>query len=144
MASDERRFHLFVYGTLLPDEPDHHLIADAKELGPAKTKPIYHLVELQTSAALLEGGRTEIVGALYELDVHALAACDIKREHPVLYKRQKVLLSDDSEAWSYFLSVDQTRGRRRVRHGDWKNRFRSQSERQPGPFVRWARSRRKR
>ena len=142
--SGPRRFQIFVYGTFLPEEPDHGLLEGAKALGPAKTKPIYHLVELQTSAALLAGGRSAVIGELFEVDVHILAKCDVLRQHPVLYKRQRVELEGAQEAWAYFLGVEQTRGRRRIRDGDWKGRFKPKKKAEAGPFVSWSRSRYKR
>lgn len=142
-APDPRRYRLFVYGTLLPEEADHELLARAEALGPAQTKPIYKLVELGASAGLIEGGDTTVVGELYEVDVTTLAACDVKREHPVLYLRMAVELSDGSVAQSYFLRAEQTRGRRRIRGGDWRQRFAPQrpAGAEAGPFVRWSKSR---
>ncbi len=124
-ATDERRYRLFAYGTLLPGEPDHELLQGAEPLGEARTKPCYQLVEHGPSAGLLEGGTVAVAGELYQLDVKTLAACDIKREHPVLYLRLPVRLADGSEAFAYFLRPEQTRGCRRIRDGDWKSRFKA-------------------
>ncbi|MBW2459249.1 MAG: gamma-glutamylcyclotransferase [Deltaproteobacteria bacterium] len=146
-ATEERRFRLFVYGTFLPGEPDHGLLDGAELVGPATTQPKYKLVELTGAAALLDRGDTAIVGELYDLDVKTLAACDVKREHPVLFQRRGVELSDGSVAHAYFLSHEQSRGRRRVRGGDWRKRFapvRSDELSEAGPFVSWARSRHRR
>lgn len=124
-TGDERRYRLFVYGTLLAGEPDHELLRGAELLGQARTKPRYQLVEHGPAAGLLEGGAVAVVGELYQVDVHVLAACDIKREHPVLYLRQPVELADGTEAFAYFLRPEQARGCRRVRDGDWKSRFKA-------------------
>ncbi len=143
-ATDERRFRLFVYGTFLPGEPDHRLLDGAELVGPATTQPRYKLVELTGAAGLLDRGDTAVVGEIYELDVKTLAGCDVKREHPVLFQRRGVELSDGSVAHAYFLSHEQSRGRRRVRGGDWRKRFapsRGDELSEAGPFVGWSRSR---
>lgn len=140
---NDRRYRLFVYGTFLEGEPDHELLAGAERVGTAATKPIYKLVEAGASAGIIEGGDTAVVGELYELGAPILARCDLKREHPVLYERRPVQLSDDTTALTYFLRPDQVRGCRRVRDGDWRNRFKARrpGEAERSPFVRWARSR---
>ena len=137
---DGRRFRLFVYGTLLPGEADASLLEGATHLGPARTQPKYHLIELGPNAALLEGGLVSVVGELYEVSPQILAACDLKREHPVLYLRKRVELEDGSEAYAYFLRSEQTVGRRRLKGGDWKSRFQGDRP-EAGAFVRWARDR---
>jgi gamma-glutamylcyclotransferase (GGCT)/AIG2-like uncharacterized protein YtfP len=145
-AAVDPRFRLFVYGTFLPGEPDHGFLDGAELIGPATTKPNYKLIELTGAAGLLDRGDTAVVGEVYELDVKTLAACDVKREHPVLFERRVVELSDGTVAHAYFVSHDQSRGRRRLRGGDWRNRFTSTrpGEHRAGPFVTWSRSRHRR
>lgn len=137
--TDARRFRLFVYGTMLSGEPDAPLLEQATLIGPARTAAKYHLVELGPNAGLLEGGLVSIVGELYEVSPQVLAGCDLKREHPVLYLRKRVEL-EDGEAYAYFLRNEQTVGRRRIRGGDWKARFKGERP-EAGAFVRWARDR---
>jgi gamma-glutamylaminecyclotransferase len=142
-VSDERTYLLFVYGTLLSGEPAHALLDGARSLGPAKTPPAFDLVDLGPHPALVAGGTTIVVGELYEVSVAALAAIDIHEEHPVLFKRRTLTLADGREAHAYTLDVDQVRGRRRIRSGDWRGRFRPP----PAPsardsaFVRWSKNR---
>lgn len=141
--ANERRYRLFVYGTLLEGEPDHELLEGATLLGDARTTAAYKLVEVRASAGLIGGGNTSVVGAVYEVDAPTLARCDLKREHPVLYQRRRVELDDGSHALSYFLGLDQVRGCRRVRGGDWRARFVNEptADSARGPFTRWTRSR---
>jgi len=140
---DQRRYRLFVYGTLLDGEPDHELLDGASLLGAARTTARYKLVEVRASAGLIDTGDTAVVGELYELDAPTLAKCDIKREHPVLYRRRRVELDDGTEALAYFLSPDQARGCRRVRDGNWRERFvaKPTADSARGPFTQWTRSR---
>lgn len=119
------RFVLFVYGTLLPGEPSHELLAGARSLGPASTPPSYSLIDLGPYPALIVGGSTAVVGALYEMSAQVLAPIDVHEEVPTLFKRRRLTLADGREAESYFLEADQVRGRRRIRSGDWRGRFRA-------------------
>jgi gamma-glutamylcyclotransferase (GGCT)/AIG2-like uncharacterized protein YtfP len=141
--ADARQFRLFVYGTLLPGEVHAPLLEGAALLGAARTAPKYHLVELGPNAALLEGGLVSVIGEVYEVSPQVLAACDLERQHPVLYLRKRVDLDDGSEAYAYFLRNEQTVGRRRIKSGDWKARFKSDRP-EAGAFVRWARDRHRR
>ena len=56
---------MFFYGTLLPGERDHALLANAESLGPALTEPLYQLVELNVYAALVPDGKVAVHGELY-------------------------------------------------------------------------------
>ena len=132
--------HLFVYGNFLPGEPDHDLLSEAEHLGAATTSSGYKLVERGTFAALVVGGLDKVHGELYEVPRALLGKLDSRREHPRLYERKRVILDDGREAWAYTLSAEQARGLRRVRHGDWRNRFKSERP-EAGPFVEWAKSR---
>jgi gamma-glutamylcyclotransferase (GGCT)/AIG2-like uncharacterized protein YtfP len=114
---------LFVYGTMLSGEADHQLLVRAKLVGPARTTARYLLVETNVGAGLLEGGDCSVVGELYELDVAVLGACDVHRQHPLLYERRPVELEGAAAADAYFLRAEQARGRRRLRGGDWRARF---------------------
>jgi gamma-glutamylcyclotransferase (GGCT)/AIG2-like uncharacterized protein YtfP len=58
----ERSFVLFVYAGFLPGEADHTVIAGARSLGPARTRPIYKLVERGPFGALVPDGRESVVG----------------------------------------------------------------------------------
>jgi gamma-glutamylcyclotransferase (GGCT)/AIG2-like uncharacterized protein YtfP len=139
-VAEGHRFRLFVYGTLRQGEVDHELLASAERLGEQSTKSGYTLVELGPLAGMIEGGAGAVIGELYSVDYATLSACDKKRDHPRLFRRQSVMLADGSEAHAYLLDFDQVRGRRRIRSGDWRKRFEAKPP-EPGPFVRWARSR---
>jgi gamma-glutamylcyclotransferase (GGCT)/AIG2-like uncharacterized protein YtfP len=122
-AINEPSFVLFVYGTLLPGEPSHALLDGAHELGPARTPPSYSLIDLGPYPALIAGGSTAVVGALYEMPAAILAPIDVHEEVPTLFKRRRIALADGQEAETYLLDADQVRGRRRIRSGDWRGRF---------------------
>jgi gamma-glutamylcyclotransferase (GGCT)/AIG2-like uncharacterized protein YtfP len=137
-------FRLFAYGTFLPGEVDHEVIAAARHLGPARTAQGYTLVELNAFAGLLEekeGG--QVAGEVYELAYETLDACDKRRDHPRRYRRKTIPLEDGTTAEAYLILPEQALGRRRLRAGDWRSRFKKERP-EAGPFVRWARDRNRR
>ena len=133
---------LFAYGSLLDGERDHDLLIDAEHVGPARTPPCYHLVELVQFPALVPGGRLEVVGELYRVSRRTLLSIDVRKEVPRLFARQRIELADGQMAETYTMRPDQAPGRRRLRTGDWRRRFGSPRSPEAGPFVRWARRRR--
>jgi gamma-glutamylaminecyclotransferase len=133
---------LFIYGTLLPGERDHALLAGAELLGPVSTQPLYQLVELNVYAALIPDGKVAVHGELYAVDLETRRRIDVARQVPILFQRTTVRLSDDGEVETYAMHPDQVRGKRRLGHGDWRKRFAPTLERTaPGQLVSWARSR---
>ncbi|GMV15294.1 MAG: gamma-glutamylcyclotransferase [Sorangiineae bacterium PRO1] len=132
-------FRLFVYGTFLSGEREHDVIAKAKCHGVVKTARGYSLVEARAMAGLLEGGDSEVTGELWEVGYDVLNACDKRRDHPALYIRRDVRLADGSVAHAYFLRHEQARGLRRIRSGDWRQRF-AVAKPASGAWGRWAKS----
>jgi len=143
-ASPDREFMVFVCDSLMRGESQHELLAEARLVGEVRTKPAFHLVDLGASGALLTGGTSAVVGELYALGRVTLAALDVHKGHPILHQRCPLELEDGREADAYFISLDQSRGLRRVRTGDWKNRRvlpGSSRVHDGGALVRWARKR---
>ena len=133
---------MFFYGTLLPGERDHAMLANAELLGSALTEPVYQLVELNVYAALVPDGKVAVHGELYSVDLETRRKIDVSRQVPILFQRAKVRLADGSEAETYLMNADQVRGKRRLSHGDWRKRFAPTLERQAtGKFVAWTRTR---
>lgn len=137
------KFRLFAYGTFMKGEREHELIAGSVSVGPARTAKGFTLVESRALAGLVEGGDGQVVGELYELEYEMLRACDKRRDHPVLFERKEIALEDGSLAHSYVLRQDQARGLRRIRGGDWRQRF-SVPKPEGGALVEWARNRHRR
>ena len=133
---------MFFYGTLLPGERDHALLANAELLGPAQTEPLFQLVELNVYAALVPDGKVAVHGELYAVDLETRRKIDVSRQVPILFQRSTIRLADGSEAETYSMNADQVRGKRRLAHGDWRQRFAPTLERRaPGQLVSWARTR---
>jgi gamma-glutamylaminecyclotransferase len=133
---------LFVYGTLRQGEPRHGLLAGAGFIALASTPPSYHLVDVGPFAALVRGGPTAVVGELYRVTLETRRVIDVELQVPLLFSRETIQLADGSDADAYLLTSEQVRGRRRLAHGDWKQRFsRSISRQAGGAWVAWSRGR---
>ena len=133
---------MFFYGTLLPGERDHLLLANADLLGPAATEASYQLVELNVYAALVPDGNVAVQGEVYAVDLETRRQIDVKRQVPILFQRAKIRLADGTEAETYLMTADQVRGKRRLAHGNWRKRFAPTLERSaPGRLVSWTRTR---
>jgi gamma-glutamylcyclotransferase (GGCT)/AIG2-like uncharacterized protein YtfP len=122
-VSSASEIWLFVYGSLLPGERDADLLKDARHVRSASTPPTYHLVELNGFPAMVRGGRLAITGEIYAVTRAGLREIDIRKEHPILFQRETIELDAGESAETYLMKLDQVRGRRRLKHGDWKKRF---------------------
>ena len=141
-VATDKPCRLFIYGTLLPGERDHALLASAALLGPALTEPRFQLVELNVYAALVQGGTLAVHGELYAADLQTRRAIDVARQVPILFQRETIRLADGSDAEAYLMTADQVRGKRRLAHGDWRKRFAPPATRRAGgAFVNWTRTR---
>ena len=116
-------FRLFVYGTLMRGEPEHARLDGAQALGPATTEACFDLVDLGAEPALVPGGTTAVTGEVFAVPPAVLASVDVYHGHPLRYRRGAIRLADGRVVEAHQLAADQTRGRRRIRSGDWKSRL---------------------
>lgn len=121
---------IFVYGTLRTRESRNHVLRNADFLGMYNSLPLYTMYDLGSFPCISEGGKTKIVGELYEVDDYTLDVLDMIEGHPSFYTRKEILLAesdglamkDYTEA--YFLDK---KGSPKIKSGDWyerKKRFR--------------------
>ena len=111
---------VFVYGTLLSGEPNHHVLADAELIGQASTAPDFLLVDLGAFPALVPGGETAVAGEVYKVDNATLARLDHLEGHPRFYRREPITLNSGQDALAYMQAPKQTRGRPHISSGDWR------------------------
>ena len=105
---------VFVYGTLMSGLRNHHLMEGAKFTGSAQTLlPSYEMIQFPSVSApghftpgVLRKGNACISGEVYLVDDHVLNMLDDLEQVGVEYERSKVMLSDGSQAWTYFLIAD--------------------------------------
>jgi gamma-glutamylaminecyclotransferase len=112
------RHRVFVYGTLLRGEVNHHLLADATFLGLHRTEPRYSLLVLGAYPGLLPGGGTAVHGEVYAVDGVGLRRLDRLEDYPRLYDRSLIGTAFGS-AWVY-LYRGPRQGRAKLPHGDWR------------------------
>ena len=118
------RVRLFVYGTLMRGEPNHHLLgARARAVSGAVTAPRYRLVDLGEYPVLLGGGAEAVRGELYDLDEATLRRLDRFEGHPSLFCRQPVELDSGALVDAYLAGPAVVlAGSVAIPHGDWRLR----------------------
>jgi gamma-glutamylaminecyclotransferase len=113
---------LFVYGTLLRGERNHRVLARAEYLGDAKTTARFTMFDLGSYAAIVAGGRTGIVGELYQVDPQTLATLDRLERHPDLYRRSEIELEGGARVEAYVYVSTEHRRWREIPSGSWRER----------------------
>ncbi|TVQ90319.1 MAG: gamma-glutamylcyclotransferase [Chromatiaceae bacterium] len=109
---------VFVYGTLLAGQVNHHLLAGASCLGSHRTSARYTLYLLGAYPGLVAHGHTAVTGEVYRVDRAGLCALDRLESYPHLYRR--VLLPTPwGRAWVY-LYRGPIAGRQALPGGDWR------------------------
>ena len=137
-----KKVRLFVYGNLLSGQRDHAILETAEFLDKVQTEPRYTLVDIDLYAVLVADGKTAVHGELYLLDPMLLARVDKLRQVPWLFQRHSVTLADASLAETYFMTLEQVRGKRRLAHGNWLERFAPRTvPHRDRAFYQWARQR---
>ena len=111
---------VFVYGTLLRGESNHHWLAGAHYLGPWRTPARFRLFSLGSYPVLCPGGRQAVPGEIYAVDRAGLAALDQLEEYPAFYDRIQ-LTSPFGPVWVYVQHRVPARARL-LRSGDWRRR----------------------
>jgi gamma-glutamylaminecyclotransferase len=112
------RHRVFVYGTLLQGEVNHHLLGGAEFLGPHRTDACFTLYDLGAYPGLIRGGATAVAGEIYrvgEADMHQL---DRLEDYPRLYHRV-LIPSPCGRAWMYVYR-GRVKDRAVIRSGDWR------------------------
>jgi gamma-glutamylaminecyclotransferase len=87
-------FTLFVYGTLMRDGCRHGLLAGQRCLGPARTRPLYDLLDLGAYPGLVrrEPHGRSIAGELYEVPVAKVAFLDEAEGAPTLFRLEPIAI----------------------------------------------------
>jgi gamma-glutamylcyclotransferase (GGCT)/AIG2-like uncharacterized protein YtfP len=124
---------VFVYGTLLRGERNHHLLHDATALGTARTEAAYELADVGGYPAMVPGGGVAIAGELYTVDEPTLAALDRLEDHPHCYRRTPIRLADGRWAEAYLLDRPRADRMPRVPSGDWRAATAAPQDTRPGP-----------
>lgn len=121
MSSSSPHCRVFVYGTLLEGEVNHHVLRGARCVGRGRTLAAFELVDLGPYPGLVDGGSRSVVGEVYEVDCETLRTLDHFEDHPRLYRRTTITLSDGSRVETYVLPDRPGRGAV-IESGNWRDR----------------------
>lgn len=113
---------VFVYGTLLRGESNHHLLAGAHFLGEDATAPGFELRDFGAFPAMLAAGTGTVAGEVYVVDDATLTVLDRLEDHPSFYRRTPITLASGADAEAYLLEARQAHGRARIPSGTWRDR----------------------
>jgi gamma-glutamylaminecyclotransferase len=118
----EQLTRVFVYGTLLVGERNHHLLEGARRVAEARTGPAFTLHDFGPFPGLVAGGSHAVLGEVYEVDEPALAALDRLEDHPSFYQRTSIRLEDGTAVQAYLLRPDQVSHLPIIPSGSWRAR----------------------
>jgi gamma-glutamylcyclotransferase (GGCT)/AIG2-like uncharacterized protein YtfP len=113
---------IFVYGTLLRGERNHHLIGTSRFAGEARTASGFELRDFGEFPAMVRGGTGYVVGEVYVVGPEALSELDRLEDHPGFFARTRIFLASGEEADAYLLPAQNAGGKPRIRGGDWRRR----------------------
>lgn len=103
-----------VYGTLRQGFYNHRLLENSKFLGKTKTEPRFTMYG-HGIPWIVDGGSTQIVVEVYEIDTETFKSLDFLEGFPVYYNRG-LIDTEFGEAWIYFRYIE---GGFVVESGDW-------------------------
>lgn len=119
-------YKVFVYGTLREGDVRNGVLKDMQELGQAKfikettTSSRYTLVDLGAFPGLVEGGNTEVLGEIWEIDQYTKQYLDLMEGVPLLYQDKPVKIDGEEDVFAYFLV--RHKGYPEIKSGDWFNK----------------------
>jgi gamma-glutamylcyclotransferase (GGCT)/AIG2-like uncharacterized protein YtfP len=108
---------LFVYGTLLPGEPNQERLRGGALQGAARTEAGYALLDFGEHPGMVRGGAGQVRGALFEVTVETLRDLD-RFEEASAFRRERVRLEDGRRVEAYlYLGLAPPGGE--IPGGDW-------------------------
>lgn len=111
---------LFIYGSLMTGQRYHDHMAGAALVRCAWTQPSFELVDLGAYPALVDKGTVSVRGEIWEVDSTLLARLDAFEEHPDIYRRTPVDLTDGDRVETYLFVESRLPDHPRVDSGDWR------------------------
>lgn len=111
---------VFVYGTLLAGESNHHWLRGAERLGEWATPPRFSLYDTGPFPALCDHGTARVKGEVYRINGSQLTQLDQLEGYPHHYDRARII-TPWGPAWYYFQRRRPVRARL-IPAGDWRRR----------------------
>ena len=118
-AQQQRRTRLFIYGSLMTGQRYHDHMAGALHVRSAWTQPSYELVDLGEYPALMNEGSVSVRGEVWEVGPTLLKELDAFEEHPDIYRRTSIELTDGDRVEAYLFVKSRLPEHPRVPSGDW-------------------------
>ena len=109
---------VFVYGTLMRKQRNHHWMRGAVWLGRATSPRGFSLWSLGQYPVACPGGCGRVRGEVYGLDLAHLYRLDVLEEFPRFYQR-RLIRTRFGLAWIYYQPAPPG-GSRRLAGGDWR------------------------
>lgn len=113
---------VFVYGTLMRGEANHHLLSDAEYLGTWTTHPGFRMLHLGHYPGIVPVGGSAIEGEVYSVGKAHLIQLDRLEDCPRLYRR-KQLSTPWGPAWIYLYQGERA-NRSVIASGNWRGQSR--------------------
>ncbi|HNJ42843.1 MAG TPA: gamma-glutamylcyclotransferase [Acidobacteriota bacterium] len=101
MSNDQAELmEVFVYGTLMRGESNHHHLAGCEFLG----EDILEQAQLWSAGPYpaLRQGEGSVIGERFRVTPEVLVQLDWLEDHPRLYLRREVTLKSGATVWVYF------------------------------------------
>lgn len=102
-----KKYYLFVYGSLLSSNSHHHLLEGSNFIGRAILEN-YGLYKIAWYPGIVPKEGSKVLGEVYEIDENTLKKIDEFEEEGSLYKREKVKVilknKKELEVWTYVYS----------------------------------------
>jgi gamma-glutamylaminecyclotransferase len=113
--------HLFVYGTLKRGFNNHKRLSAARFVASIQTIAGYQLYKYNGLPIMIfSGGESRVNGELYEVSRIVLEKIDKLEGHPIMYRRQTIIVGDSREAQAYIWQGD-LQGAKRITSGNWQD-----------------------
>ena len=109
---------VFVYGTLRRGEENHRMIVGNTILGNTLTDERYTMYDLGEYPAVIQNGKSAIIGEVYDISTDLLATLDKLEECPDYYRRLYID-TPYGKAWMYVLSRLPDAYDCKIDSGDW-------------------------
>lgn len=108
MLRTEKKHLLAVYGTLRKGYGNYaSYLQTATYLGTVTTLEKYRLVVIDYPCLLpFNGEGHQVMVDLFDIDASTLKKIDALEEHPTVYQRKKIEMSNGDLAWIYFRNID--------------------------------------
>lgn len=98
--------------------PLHGALTDSEYVATCRTKPEYNLHSLGAFPALCPGGKTAVLGEIYEVSDETKRYLDRIEGHPDMYVRTPIVVGDEIEVETYLFHHN-VRSAELVESGDW-------------------------